>query len=76
MVKNLPANARDTGNVDSTPGSGIFPGESNAKPLQYSSLENPRNSGVHYMGSQRVDLTERLSTENDLICCALIITFL
>ena len=76
MVKNLPANARDTENVGSIPGSGISPGERNGNPLQYSSLENPTNSGLHSMVSQRVDLTERLSTENDMICCALIIKFL
>ena len=38
MVKNLPANA---GNVGSTFGSGISPGEGNGKPLQYSCLRIP-----------------------------------
>ena len=37
-VKNLPANAGDTGWI---PGSGISPGEGNGNPLQYSCLENP-----------------------------------
>ena len=35
MVKNLPANAEDTGSV---PGSGRSPGEGNGNPLQYSCL--------------------------------------
>ena len=33
VVKNLPANAGDTGSI---PGSGRSPGEGNGKPLQYS----------------------------------------
>ena len=37
-VKNLPADARDTGSI---PGSGISPGEGHGNPLQYSCLENP-----------------------------------
>ena len=38
MVENPPANAED---LDSIPGPGIYPGEENAKPLQYSCWENP-----------------------------------
>ena len=41
MVKNLPANAGDTGDGGSTLGSGRSPGKGNGNPLQYSSLENP-----------------------------------
>ena len=41
MVKNLPANAGDTGDTDLIPGSGRSPGERNGNPLWYSSLENP-----------------------------------
>ena len=37
LVKNLPASAAG---VDSTPGSGRFPGEGNGNLLQYSCLEN------------------------------------
>ena len=40
MVKNLPANAGDTRDVDLIPGSGRSPREGNVKPLQYSCLEN------------------------------------
>ena len=41
MVKNLPANARATGDESSTPGSGRSLGEGNGNPRQYSCLENP-----------------------------------
>ena len=42
VVKNLPANARDTGDADSLSGSGRSPGIRNDNPFQYSCLENPR----------------------------------
>ena len=41
VVKNLPANAGDTRDVGSIPGSGRSPGVGNGNPLQYSCLENP-----------------------------------
>ena len=41
MVKNLPANAGDTGDVGSIPGSGRSPEGENGNPLQYSCLEDP-----------------------------------
>ena len=41
VVKNPPANAGDTRDVGSIPGSGGFSGEENGNLLQYSSLENP-----------------------------------
>ena len=40
MVKNLPANARDAGDMGLIPGLGRCPGGGNGNPLQYSSLEN------------------------------------
>ena len=43
MVKNLPANAGDLGSI---PGSGMFPGEGNGNPLQYSCLENSMDRGA------------------------------
>ena len=46
MVKNLPANAGDTGDMDSIPGLGKLPGEGNGSPLQYSCLENPMDRGA------------------------------
>ena len=45
MVKNLPANTGDTGDVGSTPGLGSSPGGGNGHPLQYSCLENPMDRG-------------------------------
>ena len=46
MVKNLPANAGDTGDVVWIPGSGRSLGEGNSNPLQYSCLENSINGGA------------------------------
>ena len=40
LVKNLPANAGDSRDVGSIPGSGKSPGEVNDNPLQYSYLKN------------------------------------
>ena len=45
VVKNSPANAGDTGDVGSIPGSRRSPGEGNGNPLQYSCLENPMDRG-------------------------------
>ena len=42
-IKNLPANAGDTGSI---PGLGRSPGEGNDNPLQYSCLKNPKDSGA------------------------------
>ena len=43
VVKNLPANAGDTGLI---PGSGRSPGEGNGNLLQYSCLGNPMDRGA------------------------------
>ena len=54
MVKNLPANAEDTGLI---PESGRSSGEGNGNPLQYSCLGNPwteEPGGLQFTGSQRV----------------------
>ena len=45
MVKNPPANAVDTADLGSVPGSGRSPGEGNGNPLQYSCLENSMDRG-------------------------------
>ena len=45
-VKNMPANAEDSGDTDSISGEGRSPGEGNGNPLQYSCLENPMGRGV------------------------------
>ena len=46
MVKNLPANAADAGDVGSFPLWGRSPGEENGYPLQYSCLENSMDRGA------------------------------
>ena len=46
MVKNLPANAGDTGDPGSISGSGRSPGVDKGNPLQYSCLENPMDRGA------------------------------
>ena len=46
VVKNLPANAGDTGDAISIPGLGRSPGEGNGNPLQCSCLENPMDRGA------------------------------
>ena len=46
VVKNLPANAGDTGDVGSMSGPGRFPGEGNGNSLQYSCLGNTVNGGA------------------------------
>ena len=46
VVKNLPANAGDAGDIDSVPGLERFSGEGNGNPLQYSCLENSVDRGA------------------------------
>ena len=46
MVKNLPANAGDAGDVGSIPGSRRSPGAGSGNPLQYSCLGNPMDGGA------------------------------
>ena len=47
MIKNLPANVEDTGDIGLSPGLGISPGVGNGNPLplQHSCLENPMDRG-------------------------------
>ena len=46
VVKNPPANAGDTRDAGSIPGSGRSPGVGNGKQLQYFCLENPVDRGA------------------------------
>ena len=46
MVKNPPANARDTRDAGSIPESGRPPGGGHGHSLQYSCLENPMDRGA------------------------------
>ena len=58
--------ACNTGDPDSTPGSGRSPGEENGNPLQYSCLENPHGwkslVGCSPWGRKESDTTEHLIT--------------
>ena len=53
-VKNPPANAGDTGDVDSILGSRRSPGGGYGNPLQYSCLENPMDKGASWATVHRV----------------------
>ena len=54
MVKNPLANAGDTRDTGSIPGSGRSPGEGCGNPLQYSCLENPIDRGAWQVMVHRV----------------------
>ena len=49
MVKNLPTNTGDTGDMCSILGSGRFPGIGKSNPLQYSCLKKSMDSGVWWV---------------------------
>ena len=54
VVKNLPANARDAGDLGLIPGSGRSPGGGNGNPLQYSCCENFMDRGAGGLQSIRL----------------------
>ena len=62
MVKNPPANAGDTRDAGSIPGSGRFPGIGNDNLLQYSCLEELHGqrslTGYTLWGCKESDMTE------------------
>ena len=65
VIKNPPANAGDTGDTGSIPGSGRSPGGGHGNPLQYSCLKNPMDKGswqstVHWITKSQIQL-KRLS---------------
>ena len=66
VVKNPPANARDSGDKGSIPVWGISPREGNGSPLQYSCLENSMDRGAWWAivhgGCKESDTSECLST--------------
>ena len=74
LVKNLPANVKDTRDVGSIPELGRSPGGRNSNPLQYSSLENPMNRGdwratVHGVAeSDTAEMTEHARTGGQARC--------
>ena len=58
------ASACSVGEPGSIPGSGIFPGEGNGYPLQYSCLVNSMDGGAYLVtvhGVTESDMTERLT---------------
>ena len=58
MVKNLPANIGDTGDVDSIPGLGKSPGKGHGNPLQNSSWKiswTEETGRLQSIGSERVE---------------------
>ena len=62
MVKNLPANAGDTRDMDPIPELERSPGVGNGNPLQYSCLENSMDRGAWWAyspwGRKESDTTE------------------
>ena len=64
VIKNLLANAGDTGDWGSIPGSGRSPGGGHGNPFQYSCLENSMDRGslVGYSpwGHKESDTTEAI----------------
>ena len=67
MVKNLPANVADTGDVGSIPRSGRFLGGEHGNPIQYSCLGNPMDRGTWQAavrGHREVDRTEHEHSES------------
>ena len=62
VVKNSPANAGDTEDTGSIPGSGRSPVGGHDNPFQYACLENPHGQrsleGYHTYGHKESDMTE------------------
>ena len=65
----ITANAENTEDTGSIPGSGRSPGGGNSNPLQYSCLENPMDRGNWRVSSPRglkeSNMAERLSTQGE-----------
>ena len=63
VVKKLPVNAGDIGDMGSIPGSGRSPGGGNGNPFQYSSLENSMGRGawratIHGVTKSQIGLSD------------------
>ena len=65
-VKNLPANAGDSGSI---PESGRSPGEGNGNPLQYSFLENSMDRGAWWATVPGITKSRNLRLNNNNLCC-------
>ena len=68
MIKNPPANTRDTRDLGLISGSGRSPGEGSGNPLQYSCLENPHGQRS-LLGYSLQGLTESDVTEATQLAC-------
>ena len=73
MVKNLPANARDTRDMSSVLGSERSPGVGNGNPLQYCCLGNPMDRGVwratvHGVAKSQTRLSEHARMQEQTLC--------
>ena len=75
VINNPPANAGDTRDMGSIPGSGRCPGGGNGNPLQCSCLENPQGQrslvGYGPWGRKRVghDSATEDTSKTELACC-------
>ena len=73
VVKNSVANAGDTGDVGSVPGSGRSPGEGNGNLLQDCCLENPMDRGARQATvdgvTQELDMLEHTHTHTSVRPC-------
>ena len=58
MVKNSPANAGDTRDAGSIPGSRRSPEGGHGSPLQYSCLENPMDRGTWWSAVHEVSKSQ------------------
>ena len=59
LMAQMVESACNEGDQSSIPGLGIFPGEGNGNPLQYSCPENSMNGGDWWV-TKSLDTTERL----------------
>ena len=57
VVKNLPTNSGDTGDIGLIPGSGRSVGDRNGNPFQYSCLGNPMDRGAWRATVHRVAMS-------------------
>ena len=68
MIKNLPANAGDTGDVGLVPGSGRSPGVENGNLLHFSCLEDSMDRVAWWATvcrlAKSLDLTKHISTHS------------
>ena len=80
MVKNMPTNAGDKGDMGSIPGSGRSPGVGNGNALQYSCLEKSMDRGawrttIHKITNNQKQLYTHTYTYIQLILYVIVYTF-